>query len=412
MRFATEQLRAFNEADRRRLYRYISANLTTNTSSVLALVVIYFTKVRTAWILIDAAIVLGVELALLISRRYVTQNRITGALYTLALANWVAAIATTAITPFVLPMITVVVLLPVVLMVSYLDKRSLRVSMVLAAAVSLIAAIVARLDFVHVIEPLAPQWLKNVILLIAVPMVVGLLALCAWQNHMGVVLQTEELKRSRARVVAEADRTRSQIEMDLHDGTQQRLISISVQLGLLRRIIERDPARAAELSQKLAAELDDTMTELRDLAHGIYPPLLSQRGLADALNAAALRSPVSTSVFTNNIGRYPVAVETAIYFCCLEAATNAIKHAGPFAEVAINLNAAKHLEFSVTDTGVGFDATALSELLVPSDFSGGNGFTNMRDRVVAAGGTLTIDSRIGVGTTITGSIPLAPNEDT
>jgi signal transduction histidine kinase len=137
--------------------------------------------------------------------------------------------------------------------------------------------------------------------------------------------------------------------------------------------------------------------ELRELAHGIYPPLLAGSGQPEALRAAAARSPLDVTVTSENVGRYTPEIEAAVYFCCLEALQNAAKHA-PAATVAVRLREeAGGLLFSVTDDGPGFD---------PATVTASHGFINMADRLGANGGTIRWQSAPGQGAQIHGSIPL------
>jgi signal transduction histidine kinase len=148
----------------------------------------------------------------------------------------------------------------------------------------------------------------------------------------------------------------------------------------------------------LGDAVKDTIQELRDLAHGIYPPLLMDSGLPEALRAAGNRSPLSVTVDADGLGRYPTEVEAAVYFCCLEALQNAAKHA-PGANVRVHVHEeGGSLRFEVSDDGPGFDAAAAK---------GGHGFTNMGDRLGAIGGTVEWRSSPGEGTTIAGAIPQA-----
>jgi signal transduction histidine kinase len=149
---------------------------------------------------------------------------------------------------------------------------------------------------------------------------------------------------------------------------------------------------------QLADDVQLTIKELRELAHGIYPPLLADSGLGDALRAAASRNPLRVQVtVADEVGRYPEEVEAAIYFSCLEALQNAAKHA-PDATVELRLwTESGGLLFSVADDGPGFDPAAARR---------GHGFVNMADRLGAIGGTVRWDSRPGHGATITGSVPL------
>ena len=140
-------------------------------------------------------------------------------------------------------------------------------------------------------------------------------------------IANDELQASRARIVATADQSRRQIERNLHDGAQQHLVALAVKLGLARQLVDGDREALGTLLEELRADAQTTLTELRELAHGIYPPLLMDRGLPEALRAAANRSALATDVDAE-VGRFPAEVEAAVYFCCLEALQNAGKHAG------------------------------------------------------------------------------------
>jgi signal transduction histidine kinase len=208
----------------------------------------------------------------------------------------------------------------------------------------------------------------------------------------------EELRASRARIVAAADQSRRQIERNLHDGAQQHLVALAVKLGLARQLIDADPSAVATLLEELRGDAQATLTELRELAHGIYPPLLMDRGLAEALRAAANRSILPTDVHAE-VGRFPPDIEAAVYFCCLEAMQNAGKHAGEGARLTITVDVCDdELCFEVSDDGAGFD--------VDSSAIRGHGFVNMVDRVGAIGGTLQVESEPGKGTRVRGRIPL------
>jgi signal transduction histidine kinase len=210
--------------------------------------------------------------------------------------------------------------------------------------------------------------------------------------------KAEELQASRARIVAAADAERRRIERNLHDGAQQRLVALAVKLGLARRLVDADPEQTRGMLDELREELKDAVDELRNLAHGIYPPLLMDQGLAAALGSAAQRATLPTRVEAGPLGRYPSEVEAAAYFCCLEALQNAMKHAGPAATVLVRVwEEAGALRFAVTDDGAGFDPAAKAT---------GTGFVNMRDRLGAIGGSLRVESSPGAGTSVLGVLPL------
>jgi len=208
----------------------------------------------------------------------------------------------------------------------------------------------------------------------------------------------EELRASRARIVAASDSSRRQIERNLHDGAQQHLVALAVKLGLARQLLDADPATVAPMLEELRGDAQETLTQLRELAHGIYPPLLMDRGLGEALRAAANRAVLSTDVVAD-VGRYSPDIEAAVYFCCLEAMQNAGKYAGEGARVTITVAEQEgELVFEVADNGAGFDA---SHAMVK-----GHGFVNMGDRVGAIGGSLAVESEAGAGTKVRGRLPL------
>src|SRR5438270_331088 len=212
--------------------------------------------------------------------------------------------------------------------------------------------------------------------------------------------QAEELRASRARIVAAADAARRQIERNLHDGAQQHLVALAVNVRLARQLAESDPEMAKEMLDQLGTDLQDAVQQLRDLAHGIYPPLLMDRGLVEALQAAAGRAALPTDVLAEDPGRFGPEVEAAVYFCCLEALQNAGKHAGEGATSTIRVwREEGALLFEVADSGAGFDPASRPHL--------GAGFTNMSDRVGAIGGSLKVQSAPGQGTKISGRIPVA-----
>jgi signal transduction histidine kinase len=211
-------------------------------------------------------------------------------------------------------------------------------------------------------------------------------------------MQADELRASRARVVAAADAERRRIERDLHDGAQQHLVALAVNLRLARELADSDPAGARAVLEELAGDVRDALEEIRDLAHGIYPQLLVDRGLSEGLGAAVSRAPVRARLETGAIGRYRPEVEATVYFCCLEALQNVGKHAGGDARATLRVwEEQGGLRFEVADDGAGFDAR-----IEPR----GSGLTNMSDRLGALGGCLSVFSAPGDGTRVAGAVPL------
>ncbi len=210
----------------------------------------------------------------------------------------------------------------------------------------------------------------------------------------------QELRRSHLRMVETADRERRRLERNLHDGAQQRLIGLQIKLRLAQEEVE-DERLGAQL-EGIGVEAAEAVDELRTLAHGIYPRVLRTAGLVRALHALAIRAPVPISFSDEGFGRCSPSVEAAIYFCCVEALQNAIKHAG--SNVRVTVTVGRHddrVDFAVGDDGVGMDRSAHGD---------GDGLIGMRDRIGAVGGELEIDSSPGQGTTVRGTIPQSLSE--
>ncbi len=207
-----------------------------------------------------------------------------------------------------------------------------------------------------------------------------------------------ELHASRARIAAGAERERRRIERDLHDGAQQRLVALRIELELTGELVRRDPERGASRLHELEHEVDEALEELRALAHGVYPPLLADRGLAEALRAVTDRFAVHAQLVARAVGRYSPEVESAVYFCVLEALQNVLKHARGARLVEVRLDGAAPglLRLCVRDDGAGADGGVLRP---------GVGVTNMRDRLATLGGELQLSSTPGVGTLVSGWLP-------
>jgi signal transduction histidine kinase len=228
---------------------------------------------------------------------------------------------------------------------------------------------------------------------------VGAASLLALENRRlehDLLDSVDALRASQRRLVGAASAERRKIERDLHDGVQQKLVALRIQLELAR-----DLAREGGLWNRLtglAADFDDALDELRSAAHGIYPPLLADEGLEAALREVARRSGVALTVDLQDVGRLSEDREIAIYYCCLEALQNVAKHAGDDAAASLRLwRDRKAVRFSVSDDGVGF---------VSRPSTKGAGLTNMADRIGAVGGTLTVRSAAGEGTTVLGGVAI------
>ena len=205
----------------------------------------------------------------------------------------------------------------------------------------------------------------------------------------------EELRASRQRLVAAQDEERRRIERNIHDGAQQQLVALAVRMKLVQGLIGKDPGKAASMLEGLQETTRDALEDLRDLARGIYPPLLADKGLPAALEAQARKSSVPVSVEAGDVGRYPQEVETAVYFSVLEALQNVAKYANASRTVVRLSRSNGHLSFSVEDDGSGFDASTTGY---------GTGLQGIADRIDALGGSLNIRSSPGAGTSIEGRL--------
>ncbi|MGH2756025.1 MAG: histidine kinase [Actinomycetota bacterium] len=205
----------------------------------------------------------------------------------------------------------------------------------------------------------------------------------------------KDLAASRQRLVTAQDAERRRIERDLHDGAQQNLVALSMKVRRAQELSGEDADAAASLLEEVQTDTQRTLETLRDLARGIYPPILADKGLVQALEAISRRAPIDVVVEGAEVGRVAPAIENAVYFCCLEAIQNASKHARGPVDVRLR-DRGGVLTFSITDAGPGFD---------PARTDGGVGLQNMIDRLAAVGGTLEIDSEPGRGTSVRGRVP-------
>jgi signal transduction histidine kinase len=213
-------------------------------------------------------------------------------------------------------------------------------------------------------------------------------------SNVGLV---EDLRASRHRLVAAQDEERRRLERDLHNGAQQDLVALAIKAQLADVTVDQDPAQAKQILGELKADAAGALENLRDLARGIYPPLLADLGLAAALSAQASKAPLPVTVEANGIERFPQATEAAVYFCCLEALQNIAKYAHA-TRARICLQAQNGtLRFTVSDDGAGYDT---------SHTPPGSGQRNMADRLAALGGSLKVRSAPTQGTTITGHLPV------
>ena len=222
----------------------------------------------------------------------------------------------------------------------------------------------------------------------------------------GLVLENfrliEDLRSSRLRLVAAQDEERRRLERNIHDGAQQQLVALAVKVRLAEGLVGQDEQRQREALHGILDDAQDALENLRDLARGIYPPLLADRGLPEAIEAQARKAPFPVTVDHDGVGRYPRDIEAAVYFSVLEALQNVAKYAEA-SNVVVRLRRDRgDLAFSVEDDGRGFDVRATPY---------GMGLQNMADRLAALGGTLDVRSAPDQGTTVSGRIPIMATSD-
>jgi signal transduction histidine kinase len=207
----------------------------------------------------------------------------------------------------------------------------------------------------------------------------------------------DEHRRAALRLASASDARRRSAERDLHDGVQQHMALLGLKLSMLKRVIREDPDRAEAICAELSSDLQDALGELRTLAHFIFPAVLENEGLLPALELAADRGGIPTRVRLDPVRRYPLEVEAAIYFCCLEALANAAKHAGEAATATVTITEdGGDLVFDVADDGAGFRL---------ADAEDRAGLQHVADRIDALGGHFVVESEPGTGTHLRGSVP-------
>ena len=359
------------------------------------------------WWAMPLLIVLNVGLYFASKRFH--QQQVLHALILVAVSNWFVALTIPLFFPFLWPVMMLTVLMPLVLASPHLTSKQIVPSIVTAAVLASIVTAVGLLnDDGGVLEDIDDS-IELVVVIGSIAAQIVPIGLVVWQHNemqrknvgrltalnADLIASEGQLATSRDRVVKAADNERRRIERDLHDGAQQRLVALGVRLRLLQSQGHDDPVVSDGVTTVLE-ELDEAIREVRELAHGIYPPLLQTRGLPDALSAVTRRSPLDIAIELDPIDRLPEPVETALYFMALEGLANVTKHA-PEAHVTVRLvRDQEQVSLTVSDNGPGFDP-AVTE---PS-----HGFHNITDRLAVVGGTLEVVAAPGLGTSLTASVP-------
>lgn len=368
-------------------------NLLALTASTALLGAAYVLGFRHTAVEIDLAVMAVSIVIMLVTAPLCRRHGAPAAIMGLTLSALLFAVGGTWATPILSPLTVLLTMVPLLVGYPYLGRRWIVALAVVAVVGS--ASVAALAEWRRMDQVDDAWWVNAIVIAASLPAGVAVVVFLVRDAYNRLVAQSAELVESRTRIVEVADAARRSIERDLHDGAQQRLLAMSVTIERTRKeLLAGRPEGAAALLGQLAADNREVLLELRELARGIYPPLLTERGLVAALQSAARRAPVPVTLDIAELERPSQQVEAAAYFCILEALTNAAKHAGA-SEVLVTVRGRPHLSFSVTDDGAGFDPARVQV----------GGLLGMEARLAAAGGTLALETAPGRGTTVRGEFP-------
>lgn len=400
-----------------RLRQFIILDAGMSAVATLYVVAVYLWLERIGWLMVVAAMAAVAAACIAMGLVPLRDGRARAALWWLVAGNWLVAVATASVATFAWPILIMAAVLPVVVAVPYVTRRQFRLMIVGAIVVGTGAAALGLLQDYSGLTDSVPGWMTDTVLITFAPFMAALItqagaqAAATMRESLQLSLdsneglrasrellehQAELLRESRSRIVAAADRERRRIERDLHDGAQQRLVGLSLQISLAREQTASDPLAAQATLDRIRDEVRHAQEDMRALVQGLYPPVLTQHGLAPALRSmlGQLDNPLRSDI--DDVDRMPSGREAAVYFVCLEAVQNILKHAGSSALVTVHLaQTADEVRLVVEDDGPGFDVEQNGT---------GSGLTNMADRIGSAGGTVAIESEPG-GTRVIACVP-------
>ena len=401
--------RAIDEATRERYRALMRADIrSTAVATVLTLALAVVWSLRPVYaICVSGIVCLGIRQ---LGRRSVDRDDMQSAILLFAFGLWTSALVILFVLPIGLPVMMFNLVTPVVIAGTFLDSRQHRT--VAFGAIGMAAAFGAMAYFQDVFE-IDDRFTEWVAALVIITFMVEHTAMftatvrdanrVSAQNYEqaliandGLAKSEAELRRSRQRVVDVAERERRRIERDIHDGAQQRIVSAALQLQLAGLDAEAGAPPTAERLDEIRAELQNAVNDLRELASGIYPSVLADHGLRDAIQNVARLNPQTVAVNVPDDIDLSDRVSRAIYFIAVEALQNAAKHAGHSAAVEVTVSIDDSVTLLVNDDGPGFDIEAVDDL---------GGLANMRDRAAAEAGSVVINSDAD-GTSVTATIPL------
>ncbi len=358
------------------------------------------------WAVVLGGLIVFMAGVRLLARPALDRSDLTTAVVWNAIGTWGVAIGVVLLVPIALPIMMLNLVGPLFTAAIYLDAGATRRLTIAGVAVALVLGLIGfRTDGVG-LDDGAPSWLFELVMVaylavhvVLINTVVGASNRVRLDALSRALAANAELRSSRDRVVAAADAERVRLELNIHDGAQQRLVALAVQLKLAAQLARAGTAVDPDLVDDLHDQTREAIDEVRELARGIYPSLLAERGLAEALRGLSERAQQPVTIRCDvELGLEPAA-EAAVYFICTEALQNVAKHAGAGASATVDVHRARDVvTVTIRDDGRGFDVTAAA---------GSRGMLNMRDRAGALGGELVIDSRPG-DSTLTATVPVGP----
>lgn len=406
-----DSIAELHTSQRRSLASFIAIDAALTALAVPFVFVVYLTVASEPYLLATGFVVALAAAGMAVGAWHARGNRLVAAVGWLAIGNWIAILTGAVMAAPVWPLFPLAALLPAVVAASYLRQDLFRYylgSSIFIATGTTMLGLTA--NFTSIRDDV-PEWVFVMLLAVFVPLLTAALGFLALQNfarvramiaslsdaYESVRSQAGDVRASRSRMLAAADRERRRIERDLHDGTQQHFVAISMSVAALKTQLPDDEALHVQVD-RLREDVREAQRNLRDLTVAIYPPTLTEHGLSSAIRFIADRFSPNVTTRIDDVGRCDPTIEAAVYFTCMEALQNASKHAGPEATIELDLHRSNgHVTFVVADNGPGFDAQVNV---------GSGGIVNMTDRMAVVLGKLAIESALGQGTTIKGRVPV------
>lgn len=406
-----EAIDTWNRDQLDRLARFCRLDMAI-TAFAAVFVIVVFSFIREPY-LFACGVAVGCAAALMHRAAVVAERGETStAVAWLAAGNWVAIGTGALAASAVWPIFPLAALFPAIVAATYVRRDQFQRYLIASVAIATLATFAGLFVDLTGIRSDVPNWILVMLQAIFVPSMTGIVGFLAVQNfartrsalaslrvaHDGARLQANELLASRSRMLHATNRERRRIERDLHDGTQQHFVALGLRLSALKAALPGESTRLHQDVDDLRDDVREAQRNLRNLTAAIYPPTLTQHGLAPAVRAIADRYTSNVTTEIDDVGRCDADVEAAVYFTFMEALQNAAKHAGAEASVTLKLSRdGRQLEFSIADDGAGF---------VPSPASDPGGLVNMVDRVGAVLGEVEVSSAPGEGTVVSGSVPV------